>query len=73
MSILNHFKPVPTMTTDEVRTFLDEHDPDDYNLVDVRQPGEYEEEHIPGTKLIPIGELEDRLDELDPAKPTVAY
>ena len=73
MSILDHFKSVPTMTTEEVRAFLDEHDPDEYNLVDVRQPGEYEEEHIPGTKLIPIRELEDRLDELDPAKPTVAY
>jgi len=61
------------MTTEEVREFLETHDPEDYNLVDVRQPGEYEEEHIPGTKLIPIGELENRLDELDPAKPTVAY
>ena len=73
MSLLDRFKPVPTMSADEVRTFLEEHDPDQYNLVDVRQPGEYEEEHIPGTKLIPIGELEDRLSELDPAKPTVAY
>ena len=61
------------MTADEVRAFLDEHDPDQYKLVDVRQPGEYEAEHIPGTKLIPLGELEDRMGELDPAKPTVAY
>ena len=73
MPIKDFFRSVPTMTADEVRAFLDEHDPEDYNLVDVRQPGEYEEEHIPGTKLIPVGELEDRLDELDPAKPTVAY
>jgi rhodanese-related sulfurtransferase len=73
MSILKHFKPVPTMTADEVRLFLEEHDPEEYNLVDVRQPGEYEDEHIPGTKLIPLGELEDRLGELDSAKPTVAY
>ena len=73
MSLLSHFKSVPTMTTDEVKAFLEEHDPEEYNLVDVRQPGEYEAEHIPGTKLIPLGELEDRLGELDPAKPTVAY
>jgi len=73
MSLLKHFKSVPTMTTEQVRAFLDQHDPDQYNLVDVRQPGEYEEEHIPGTKLIPVGELESRLDELDPTKPTVAY
>jgi rhodanese-related sulfurtransferase len=61
------------MTTAEVRSFLEEHDPEEYNLVDVRQPSEYEANHIPGTKLIPLGELEDRLGELDPAKPTVAY
>lgn len=61
------------MTAEQVGTFLEEHDPGQYNLVDVRQPGEYEEEHIPGAKLIPIGELEDRLGELDPGKPTVAY
>ena len=73
MSILKHFKPVPTMATDEVRLFLEEHDPEEYNLVDVRQPGEYEAGHIPGTKFIPLGELEDRLGELDSAKPTVAY
>jgi len=73
LSILNHFKPVPTMSPEEVRTFLEKHDPEEYNLVDVRQPGEYEDKHIPGTKFIPLGELEDRLEELDPAKPTVAY
>ena len=73
VSILDHFKPVPTMTTEEVKAFLEEHNPENYNLVDVRQPGEYEAEHIPGTKLIPLGELEGRLGELDPAKPTVAY
>lgn len=73
MSILNHFRSIPTMSAEEVRDFLDKHDPSQYNLVDVRQPGEYEEVHIPGTKLIPVGELEDRLEELDPEKPTVAY
>lgn len=73
MSIFNHFKPVPTRSAEDVRAFLAEHDPEEYNLVDVRQPGEYEAEHIPGTKLIPLGELEERLGELDPAKPTVVY
>jgi len=73
MSMLKHFQPVPTMAADEVRLFLEEHDPEEYNLVDVRQPGEYEAGHIPGTKFIPLGELEDRLGELDSAKPAVAY
>lgn len=73
MAILDYFKAVPTMTTDEVRSFLEDHDPGSYNLVDVRQPGEYEDEHLAGATLIPMAELEKRLKELDPNKPTIAY
>ena len=73
MGILDYFKPVTTMTVDEVRKFLKDKDADDYNLVDVRQPQEYEEEHIPGARLIPVGEISDRYGELDPAKSTIAY
>ena len=73
MSVIDYFKPVPTMTADQVRKLLDRHDPGEINLVDVRQPGEYEGQHIPGAKLIPVGELEERVGELDPSKPTVAY
>jgi rhodanese-related sulfurtransferase len=73
LSILDHFRAVPTVSTDEFSSFLEQHNPEDYNLVDVRQPGEYEGEHLPGAKLIPVGELEERLEELDPGKPTVAY
>ncbi len=73
MALLDHFKPIQTMTTDDARAFLEEHDPEQFNLVDVRQPGEYEEEHIPGATLIPLGDLEERAEELDPEKPTIAY
>ena len=41
----------------------------EFNLIDVRQPKEYESNHIPGYKLIPISELDKRLDEIDPSKP----
>jgi rhodanese-related sulfurtransferase len=34
-------------------------------LVDVRQPEEHADEHIPGSILIPLGELSERLDELE--------
>lgn len=34
-------------------------------LLDVRQPEEYREGHIPGSIHIPLGELEDKLDKLD--------
>jgi len=73
MGILNYFKPVSVMTAEEVREFLKRRNPEEYNLVDVRQPGEYEKEHIPGAQLIPLGELRERIHEIDPSKPTIAY
>lgn len=73
MKILDYFRPVATWSAEEVRTFLKERDPDEYNLVDVRTPKEYEKEHIPGALLIPMAELDARLGELDPKKPTITY
>ncbi|PZD96233.1 rhodanese-like domain-containing protein [Paenibacillus sambharensis] len=35
------------------------------NLVDVRERDEWQEEHIAEARLIPMSELEDRLDELN--------
>ena len=42
-------------------------------IVDVRNPGETAEGTIPNAITIPVGQLPDRLDELDPTKPTVVY
>lgn len=44
---------------------------DDLQLVDVREPGEWAIGHLPGSVLIPRGELAARLSELDPARPVV--
>lgn len=73
MGVLDFFKTIPTMTADEVRQFLSRKRPDEYNLVDVRQPKEYEREHIPGANLIPLAELKGRINEIDPEKPTIVY
>jgi rhodanese-related sulfurtransferase len=73
MGISDYFKPVSSWSAEEVRTFLNEEEPEKYNLVDVRQPKEYEQGHLPGAQLIPLGELANRLKELDPSKPTIAY
>jgi len=73
MGLFDYFKPVSTWTAKQVRVFLAERSADSYNLVDVRQPGEYESGHIPGARLIPVAELGDRLQELDRDKPTIAY
>lgn len=73
MGVLDYFKSVPTMTADAARQFMAERHPDEYNLIDVRQPVEYEEYHIPGANLIPMAELKHRKDEIDPDKPTIVY
>ena len=73
MNWKNLFQLSKNMTADEARAFLKEHPADSYQLLDVRQPGEYELEHLPGAILIPVKELMARIDELDPAKPTLVY
>jgi rhodanese-related sulfurtransferase len=73
MGILNYFKPVSTWLPEKVRLFLKENSSEKYNLIDVRTPEEYEQGHLPGARLIPVGELADRLSELDPKKTTVVY
>jgi hydroxyacylglutathione hydrolase len=38
-------------------------------VVDVREPWEYQQGHVPGAVLMPLGQLSTRLDELDLEKP----
>ncbi|MBN8656334.1 MAG: MBL fold metallo-hydrolase [Anaerolineae bacterium] len=38
-------------------------------IVDVREPWEYKQAHVPGATLIPLGQLASRLQELDPEHP----
>jgi rhodanese-related sulfurtransferase len=73
MGILDYFKRVSTWPAEKVREFLNEHSLEEYNLVDVRTPREYEKGHLPGARLSPMGELETRLGELDPDRPTLVY
>jgi rhodanese-related sulfurtransferase len=73
MGIVDYFKSAMSMTAEEVREFLKNKNSEEYNLVDVRQPKEYERGHIPGARLIPVGELRDHIQELDPDKPTITY
>ena len=73
MGVMDYFKPISTWPVEKVREFLDELGPQEYNLVDVRTPQEYEKGHLPGARLIPVGELESRWKELDPNIITIAY
>jgi rhodanese-related sulfurtransferase len=67
------FTPAKSMDVHEAKAFIKEHKQGEYTLLDVRQPGEYEKARIPGAKIIPLPELTNRLDELDPEKPLIAY
>ena len=41
--------------------------------LDVREPWEYALARIPGASLIPLGDLAERVGELDPARPVATY
>jgi len=67
------FTPVKSLDADEARRYMDRNPGGSFTLLDVRQPEEYASGHIPGAKLIPLPDLNERLSEIDPAKPTVVY
>jgi adenylyltransferase/sulfurtransferase len=48
-------------------------DPEVVQIVDVRQPWEHALARLPGSRLIPLGDLADRAGELDPGQPVAAY
>jgi rhodanese-related sulfurtransferase len=73
MRFRNLFTPVNDIDTKQLRTFIDSNEEGSFTLLDVRQPSEYESARIPGSKLIPLPSLDDRLKELDPQKPVIAY
>jgi rhodanese-related sulfurtransferase/rubrerythrin len=67
------FTPVKSIDAVEAKQYMQRMAGDAFTLLDVRQPGEYDAEHLPGAKLIPLPELGARLSELDTGKPTVVY
>lgn len=58
---------------DELEEFRAKTRERNYLLVDVRQPLEYANGHIPGAQLIPLPEIEKRLEELDGDKNLILY
>ncbi len=73
MGIMNIFSQVNNMNTIQLQAFMESNKEGDFTLLDVRQPMEYETARIPGSKLIPLPALNDRLLELDTQKPVIAY
>ncbi|QRG67747.1 rhodanese-like domain-containing protein [Brevibacillus choshinensis] len=57
------------ITTEQVESRLSK-DPG-IQLIDVRNPDEYEVGHIPGAKLIPLPELPARINEIDQSREVI--
>ncbi|TKB23273.1 rhodanese-like domain-containing protein [Desulfopila sp. IMCC35006] len=72
MKWMQFFTPVASINWEEANKLVDEH-ADEVIFLDVRQPGEYEGGHLPGAKLLPLGDLDNRLGELDSNKHIVIY
>jgi molybdopterin/thiamine biosynthesis adenylyltransferase/rhodanese-related sulfurtransferase len=62
---------IPEMSPHELKRRMDAGEP--FELIDVREPFEYEIARIDGAKLIPLGEITDRLDELSDEQPIVVH
>jgi sulfur-carrier protein adenylyltransferase/sulfurtransferase len=67
------FVPIPQVSAAEARKYFDTRDAATYTLLDVRQPEEYEAGHLPGARLLPVGELSERLGEVDRARAVFTY
>ncbi|MBZ2171966.1 rhodanese-like domain-containing protein [Nitratidesulfovibrio sp. SRB-5] len=65
--------PIESVSPQALRDFMAARPEGSYVLVDVRQPEEYRQEHIPGARLVPVGELARLLATLDPAQDHVFY
>jgi rhodanese-related sulfurtransferase/rubrerythrin len=61
------------MSVAEAKKFLEEQQEGEYTLLDVRQPEEHEQARLPGGRLLPLPDLFDRIDLLDPEKPLIIY
>jgi len=62
---------IPEITPGEVKKKMDAHEP--FVLIDVREPHEYQICRIPGSKLIPLGEVPKRMNELNSADEIVVH
>jgi adenylyltransferase/sulfurtransferase len=62
---------IPEITPREVKKMMDENQP--FVLIDVREPHEFQICRIPGSTLIPLGEVAKRMHELDSAGEIVVH
>ena len=61
------------ISPEALRQYQQQNEEGDYQLIDVRQPDEYEAGHIPGSRLMPLDELEEQVSSLPPSQDIVFY
>jgi len=62
--------PIPEVAPVEAQELLER---GGVQLIDVRETWEFDDAHIPGCRLIPMGEVPARLREIDPDVPAIIY
>ena len=62
---------IPTISAPELKRKMDAQEP--FELIDVREAFEYEIARIDGAKLIPLGEITERVNELQRERPIVVH
>jgi len=73
MKWLQFFRPAKSIDWQTAEKMLSEVKSEKTVLLDVRQLKEYHDGHLAGSTLIPLGELENRLTELDKETPIIVY
>jgi rhodanese-related sulfurtransferase len=73
MKWLQFFTPVASINWQEANQLVADYPAGAVLFLDVRQPKEYADGHMPGAKLLPLGDLEKRLGELGKDQPIVIY
>ena len=73
MGLRNLFGGGAGVSAGEVREKLKGEGTGGLQLLDVREPREYERGHLPGAVNIPLSQLAGRLSEVDRDRPVVTY
>lgn len=67
----NYPPRIEEITVQEFKEKLDRGE--DIQVIDVREPYEYEAANLPAAKLIPLGQILNRMGELDESRETVVH
>lgn len=73
MNITDLFRKIETITPADAKKLIAGAKAGELEILDVREPREYESGHLPGARLIPLSVLPSRLSEIEAGRTTIAY